>query len=164
MWGLLAGSVLKQDGVDELFENYYESNKKRKFSLVPEYVKSQSIMGTVDKMNKKQRNKSHQLNDEFENVIKDQKKERFRRRIVREEKKGLLNRLQLIIRLRIIEGPLIIVAMLEVIKIQKNILVLNLEQGQETLIPPELGQKHLPLSFQYYDSIFEIIRQRITPE
>jgi len=62
------------------------------------------------------------------------------------------------------KGPLLVYALLEAIKLSKQIIVLNLEQGRETLIPQELGQKHLPIHFQYYDCITEIVRSQISPE
>lgn len=70
----------------------------------------------------------------------------------------------LLVTLRIMQGPLFIYALLETIKLSKEILALSLEQGRETLIPKRLGQKHLALSFQYYDSITESVRQFITDD
>ena len=43
-------------------------------------------------------------------------------------------------------------------------LALSLEQGREALVPKRLGQKHLALSFQYYDSITECVRQFVTDD
>ena len=61
--------------------------------------------------------------------------------------------------MRLIRGPLFIYAVLEVIKLSKAILVLQLERGLEAPVPTALGQKHLPQSFQYYDCIMEVVRQ-----
>ena len=73
-----------------------------------------------------------------------------------------LNKVSLMIRLRILEGPLFIHSLLEVIRLNKHILTLQLEQGIEIAIPKQLDLKHLPLSFQYYDCILGMVRNRIS--
>lgn len=85
----------------------------------------------------------------------------MRKRMVRTEKEASLQKLQLLLKLRLIKGPLYIYAMLEVIKLSKAVLVLELERGMESPVPMPLGQKHLPRSFQYYDCIMEIVRQNV---
>lgn len=86
-------------------------------------------------------------------LAKAKKKFMFKKKVAIAEKRANYDRLQMIINLRVIEGPLFIYALLERVNLSKAILALKLEQGVESLIPPELGQKHLPLTFQYYDSI-----------
>jgi len=54
------------------------------------------------------------------------------------------NKLQMIISLRIMVGPLFIYALLESIKQSKRIFAAELELGREAPIPDGLGQKHLP--------------------
>lgn len=46
-----------------------------------------------------------------------------------------------------------IYAALQNIKYQKEIFILDLEQGKEVFIPKELRQDRMPQSFIYYDSI-----------
>ena len=79
-------------------------------------------------------------------------------------KKMQLNRISLLIRLRIVEGPMFVHSLLEVIRLNKHILSLQLEQGIEIPIPKQLDLKHLPLSFQYYDCILGMVRDRISSQ
>ena len=70
----------------------------------------------------------------------------------------------LIVSLRMMQGPLFIYALLEGIKLRKSMLAIELEKGREIVIPDRLGQKHLALSFQYYDAILEILREHISAD
>jgi hypothetical protein len=79
----------------------------------------------------------------------------FKKKVVLADQKARLDKLTLIIKLKVLEGPLLIHGLLQNITLNKAILALKLEQAVESLIPPQLGQKHLPLSFQYYDSILQ---------
>jgi hypothetical protein len=49
-----------------------------------------------------------------------------------------------------------IVVLLEMMRQQKIMFVLELEQGQSCKIPPALSQKKLPQSFRYYDPLVRI--------
>ena len=63
----------------------------------------------------------------------------LRKRMIRTEKEATLNKLKMLLSLRLIKGPLFIYAMLEVIKLSKSILVLQLERGMEASVPMALG-------------------------
>ena len=43
-------------------------------------------------------------------------------------------------------------------------MVLDLEQGNEVLIPQQLSQDHLPMSFRYYDPIFMFVNQQMSEQ
>lgn len=53
---------------------------------------------------------------------------------------------------------------LKKIELAKELMVLDLEQGKEVLIPKQLSQDHLPMSFRYYDPIFMFINEKLDPE
>ena len=46
------------------------------------------------------------------------------------------------------------------IELAKEIYILDIEQGQEVFILPELGQQKLPESFKFYDPILKIIQEK----
>ena len=52
-----------------------------------------------------------------------------------------------------------IIATLRKYDLLKQLFVLELEQGQEVFIPPQLSCDKFPLSFQYYDPIIQIVNQ-----
>ena len=53
-------------------------------------------------------------------------------------------------------------AWLKIYKIEKEIFILNFEQGREVLIPKELAQDSLPISFRYYDPIIMLIQEKLS--
>lgn len=55
-------------------------------------------------------------------------------------------------------------AWLKIYKIEKEIFLLNFEQGHEVLIPKELAQDSLPISFRYYDPIIMLIQDKLSRE
>ena len=80
-----------------------------------------------------------------------------------------MNKLLLIIRLKLTVGPLYIVALLEIIKMTKIIFINELKSGNEVCIPDRLllnyskkdQQPQLPLSLQFYDYIYTYVRNSI---
>lgn len=65
--------------------------------------------------------------------------------------------LNLFINLRLISGPRYIEALLARIRLSKEMFLLDLQQGMEVLIPYELSQDHLPMSYRFYDFILQFI-------
>lgn len=63
--------------------------------------------------------------------------------------------------MKIINGLMYIEAARKKIEISKELLILELEQGEEALIYSELSQDHLPYSFRYYDSILRLINSKM---
>lgn len=63
----------------------------------------------------------------------------------------------LLVKLKVLKGPIYIYALLECIKLSKSILILELELGKEAVIPMEFTIKQYPCSFQYYDCLIEVI-------
>lgn len=82
----------------------------------------------------------------------------MRRKRTLNMKKALYNKMMLLVRLDMIKGPMLIFLLLEIIKVAKVILVLELERGIEARIPTLLCNRDLAPSFQYYDCILEIMR------
>ena len=56
-----------------------------------------------------------------------------------------------------VKGHYFIFAILKLLEIEKEMFVLNLEQGVEAIIPKQLRQDDLPMSFRFYDPILRII-------
>lgn len=72
---------------------------------------------------------------------------------------GVLSRLSLIIRSQFIRGPHYIVCILQRVKIERQIYILQLEQGLEVRIPLGLSQENLPYSYRYYDALIPSIQK-----
>lgn len=70
----------------------------------------------------------------------------------------------LLIKLRVLRGPLFIFALLECIKLCKIIFILELEMGREVVIPDEYNIKKFPFCFQYYDCLIEVIRKNFSED
>lgn len=47
---------------------------------------------------------------------------------------------------------------LKQIQLAKQLFILNIEQGEEAIIPIQLSQKNLQLSYRFYDPILKIIQ------
>lgn len=62
------------------------------------------------------------------------------------------------------EGDQYITTLLQKYKIQKELFILNLENGHEVVLPPILSQKKLPLSFRYYDPLVQIVRMMVSDQ
>lgn len=50
---------------------------------------------------------------------------------------------------------------LKEIELMRKIFILDIEQGDEVVIPDSLSQKSLPLSYQFYDPILNIVQQQV---
>lgn len=74
---------------------------------------------------------------------------KFRKIMIKQE----LNRIRMLIKLNMTEGPIFILCLLKVIQYTKDLFILELEKGIEVKIPNHLCQSSLPLSFRYYDSL-----------
>ena len=74
-------------------------------------------------------------------------------KFLRTSKKLTFERLDIITRTGFVQGEQYITAVLQKYKIQKELFILNLENGHEVVIPPVLSQKKLPQSYRYYDPI-----------
>lgn len=86
---------------------------------------------------------------------------KFKNKITLQERMSLYYKLNLLIKLRLLEGPLYIYALKELIDLKKQCFVLELEKGTEVAVPRELSMKELPLSYQFYNCLLEIIRQNV---
>ena len=165
--------IVKKDGVDDIFKEHLDSDLEDDQGIkVEEAVKQPNQI--LDKEALKKVMKREKTKREVERETVEERKIRllqnYRKKYIMEKKTQYdecqvkYDNVMLLVTLRIMQGPLFIYALLESIKLSKEMLALSLEQGREVLIPKRLGQKHLALTFQYYDSITESIRQYITDE
>lgn len=74
---------------------------------------------------------------------------KFRKIMIKQE----LNRVRMMVKLNMTEGPIYILCLLKVIQYTKDLFILELEKGIEVKIPSYLCQSKLPLSYRYYDSL-----------
>ena len=72
-----------------------------------------------------------------------------------------MNKLILINKLNLVVGPIYVVILLEIIRLHKNLFTLHLEEGIEKEIPRGIVLEggELPLSYQYYDWVYPIVKQ-----
>lgn len=73
-------------------------------------------------------------------------------------KQDLYLKLKLLLSMKAINGELFLQVILRCIQLQKEIFLLEVEEGREVYIPQELSQDHLPHSFRYYDPILKLIQ------
>ena len=64
----------------------------------------------------------------------------------------------MIINSGMINGPRYIEALLQKIRFGKDMFLIELELGNELLIPIDISQEQYPISFRYYDSIQQLIQ------
>ena len=76
-----------------------------------------------------------------------------------EEKLKKVNNL---VKSRMIPGIRIVMAMLRKYSVIKELFIHDFEAGEFMLIPPDLSQDHLPVSFRYYDPVILIIQENIS--
>lgn len=62
------------------------------------------------------------------------------------------------------KGLTLIEIVLNQIALAKEIFILNVAQGYEILVPPELSQKNLSQSYRFYDPILNIIQEDFDKE
>jgi hypothetical protein len=65
-------------------------------------------------------------------------------------------------KLRAVSGTIFIEVLLMKIALVKEMILYDLEQGYDILIPNELSQESLPYSFRYYDPIIAIIQENFS--
>ena len=68
----------------------------------------------------------------------------------------------MVIKLKITSGMSFIKLILNRIKLQREVFIIEIEQGNQVLVPPYLSQDSLPCSFRYYDPIIRIIQDNIS--
>lgn len=70
------------------------------------------------------------------------------------------DKMKFILSLRACRPSIMLELLLEKIKLAKKMFALQLEQEGEVLIPQELNQQDLPISFRFYDPIINESRRR----
>ena len=78
-------------------------------------------------------------------------------RIKRIQNDLVLQKINTVLGLRCLHGPLITRILLKKIEISKIMFLMAIEGGQEVFIPKELSQDQLPMSYHYYDPLLNII-------
>ena len=81
----------------------------------------------------------------------------YKHKARQEDKLWTFNVLNQAIKLKSLRGFALHKAILEKIRLAKEMFLLEVNQGIEVAIPEELSQDNLPKSFQYYDSVLAII-------
>lgn len=73
-----------------------------------------------------------------------------------------IKKIRNLLKSKVIIGPRYIMAWLKIYTLVKQSFLLNFEQGNEVMIPEELSQDDMPLSFRYYDPIIILIQERLS--
>lgn len=87
-----------------------------------------------------------------------------RYKVVRANKHSEYQKLKLIRGVGCFQGLTFIEILLKQISLAKEIFLLNLAQGDEIIIPEELSQKKLPLSYRFYDPIMKLIQEDLSKD
>jgi len=136
LWKNLSKSVLKVGIIDHLFEKHYDSDCDDCFlQLAEDYVKAQDLedeekllkqrfIETKEEKKKRFQKYYHEEDDVDPNdnkELKQFKRKRknlvYKKRILRDQMINTYNKLNIMIKLRILQGPLFIYALLESIKL-----------------------------------------------
>ena len=62
-------------------------------------------------------------------------------------------------RFGVMKGPLFVSTVLKRIEVAKKLFVVDVQGGTEVLIPRDLSQDYLPISFRYYDALIKISQE-----
>jgi hypothetical protein len=68
------------------------------------------------------------------------------------------------INMKLINGPRFIESILKKIELVKDLFLMDLELGDEVIIPRELSQDLLPYSYRYYDYILLMVQDKATSD
>jgi hypothetical protein len=107
--------------------------------------------------------------DMFKEVIMDNDKPMYSNKSIEESVKYKLKvshltdnyrKLKLRLAIGCIKGKMFVMLHIKLIDIAKLLLLLQLEEGIEALICPELSQNGLSISLKYYDPILKIIQEK----
>ena len=74
----------------------------------------------------------------------------------------LYNKCKILINFKAIKQVLYIKAALMKIQVAKELFVLEIEQGHEAYVPPELTVDLMPLSFRFYDAILVFVQDLVS--
>ena len=72
--------------------------------------------------------------------------------------------MQFLTLMKSVDGILFIKLKLKQIMLKKELFLLDVEQGDEVLIPHELSMEQFPLSFWYYDFILNYLTENVQDE
>ena len=70
---------------------------------------------------------------------------------------NLYSKCKILINFKAIKNELYIKAALMKLQVAKELFVLDIEQGSEAYVPPELTVDLMPMSFRFYDAILVLV-------
>ena len=71
-------------------------------------------------------------------------------------------KLNLIAKFNLLNGQYFLRLLLKKLKVAKQLFVIEIQKGDEVMIPKELSTKGMPISFTYYDGIVLIIENMMS--
>lgn len=83
-------------------------------------------------------------------------------KIIHNKKLKIYNCLKVIVNMKMCKGQQFLFCMFHKIRVAKELFLLDLEQGNEVRIPPELSLKKLPHSYRFYDALVQIVQTMIS--
>ena len=108
-------------------------------------------------LNDARANQAKDSDEEDDEMIQHLVHSRVKQNCIIREKKEILLKLSMMLSLKCLRGDLYIPALLEKIKLTKEVFIYDVEQGTEVFIPCALTQYNMPVSFIYYDSTIALI-------
>lgn len=176
-------SMMKKILMIEIYGIQYLVNKK-KFEGQEGAAKKMEVKvngATVTKEVNEQQNQAHQNDimkifnkDQCMDIFKDigiqKKKAQFHlqshQKFIRYKynkimRKMNLDKLNALMKLKMVRGMPYITAMKLKIQLARDLLILEIEQGNQVYIPYYLSQDNFPMSFRYYDPILQIVKLRL---
>ena len=75
---------------------------------------------------------------------------------------ALFEKIKLVLNLKAVDRILYIKLLLKKIELAKSLFILEIEQGEEVYIPPELSIHQFPLSYRSYDSILNFTSSSVS--
>lgn len=75
---------------------------------------------------------------------------------------ALFEKIKLVLNLKAVNKVLYIKLLLKKIDLAKSLFILEIEQGEEVFIPPEISINQYPLSFRFYDSILNFTSSSVS--
>ena len=74
----------------------------------------------------------------------------------------MINKIKFVKCFDILKGEVYNFLLLRLIELEKELFVLDVEQGNEVFIPKTLSVAEYPMSFQYYDVVQQLVQENIS--
>lgn len=80
------------------------------------------------------------------------------------KRKERLKNFRMVINMGMVHDEIFLLCCLAKIALSREMFVIQIEVGTETFIPTELSQDQYPSAFRYYDSVLQMVLQRVSEQ